>query len=171
MAALNMQYKDGGPVPEGVGLLISILIRYAEVGSIYYWQEKHALKFTFMLMGSVEAQSFALELPLALEVFHGLERRPMSVCEVNNRSDGNIHMLTIIRDVESMTQNEVGLIVDLVKDEFKEALVSDETTLAEDELQVQEELIGHMLANMRENEMDKNVVAVREEGRVLVFKN
>lgn len=171
MSVLNMQYKDGGPVPEGVGLLISILVRYAEVGSIYYWQEEHALKFTFMIMGPVDADSFAHELPRALEVFHGLERRPMSLCQVKSRSSGNVHMLTIVRDVDSMTQSEVGLIVDLVKGQFREALVSDDTTLEEDELLFQEEMIGHMLANIRDNDIDKNVVAVREEGRVLVFKN
>ena len=171
MAVLNMQYKDGGHVPEGVGLLISILVRYAEVGSIYYWQEEHALKFTFMLMGAADPKVLTDKLPLALEVFHGLAGQPMCLCEVKTHSEGNIHMLTIIRDVGSMTQNEVGLIVDLVKYEFKDSLVCDPTTLPEDELLFQEELIGHMLDNVRDNEIDKNVVAVREEGRVLVFKN
>ncbi|MHB1652744.1 MAG: hypothetical protein ACYCVD_09750 [Desulfitobacteriaceae bacterium] len=171
MAALNMHYKDGGYVPEGVGLLISILLRYAEVGSIYYWQERHALKFTFILMGKVDASVLMEKLPTALEVFHDLEGRAMGCCEVECRSEEEIHSLIIIRDVDSMTQSEVGLIVELVKREFSEYLIYDDTTLPDDELQFQEELIGHMLANMQNYDIDKNVVAVREEGRVLVFKN
>lgn len=171
MAALNMQYKDGGHVPEGVGLLISILLRYAEVGSIYYWQEKHSLKFTFMILGDADISLIKKRLPAALEVFHSLEGKKMNCCEIECRSDDRIHALTIIRDVESMTQSEVGLIVELIKREFNEQLVCDDMNLPEDELQFQEELIGHMLANMGNYDIDKNVIAVREEGRVLVFKN
>lgn len=171
MAALNMQYKDGGRVPEGVGLLISILLRYVEVGSVYYLQERHSLKFTFMIMGDADVSLLKEKLPKALEVFHGLEGRTMRCCEVECRSDEGIHALTIIRDVNSMTQNEVGLIVEFVKREFNDFLVCDDMNLPEDELEFQEELIGHMLANLTKYDLDKNVVAVREEGRVLVFKS
>ncbi|MDI6812370.1 MAG: hypothetical protein QMC95_16400 [Desulfitobacteriaceae bacterium] len=171
MAAHSLQYKNGGNVPEGVGLLISILLRYAEVGSVYYWPERQALKFTFMLMGEADIERLRNNLPLALEVYHQLEGHTMHDCEIGCRSEDNIHVLTIVRDVDSMTQNEVGLIVDFVKRECAEFLVCDEVNLPEDELQFQEELIDHMLANIHNNVMDKNVVAVREEGRVLVFRN
>lgn len=171
MAAHGLQYKDGGNVPEGVGLLISILLRYAEVGSVYYWLERQALKFTFTLMGAVEIDSLQTNLPLALEVYHQLEGDIMHHCEIGGRSEDNIHILTVVRDVASMTQGEVGLIVELVKRECGEFLICDEVNLPEDELQFQEELIGHMLANIRNSQLDKSVVAVREEGRVLVFKS
>ncbi|CAA7602491.1 Hypothetical protein DEACI_3166 [Acididesulfobacillus acetoxydans] len=175
MAALSLQYKDGRQVPEGAGLLISILVRYAEVGSIYYWQEKHALKFTFLLMGAEgqAVEGLRNKLPLALAAFHGLEGSAMTLCGVESRCEGDIYSLTVTRDVESMTQTEVGLIVDLLRCEFGEALVLDDAdgAIPEDELLFQEELIGRLLAKMRDDEIDKNVVAVRDEGRVLVFKN
>jgi len=46
----NLLHKDAGRVQDGVGLLNSILLRYAEVGSVYYWRDQHALKFTFMIL-------------------------------------------------------------------------------------------------------------------------
>lgn len=171
MAAHALQYKDGGNVPEGVGLLISILLRYAEVGSVYYWPERQALKFTFMLRGEAAVDSLRTNLQLALEVYHQLEGSPMHACEIACRSEDDIHVLTVVRDVESMAQSEVGLIVELIKRECGEFLVCDEVKLPEDELEFQEELIEYMLATIRNSKMDKNVVAVREEGRVLVFKN
>lgn len=169
--ARSLQYKNGGNVPEGVGLLISILLRYAEVGSVYYWPERQALKITFMLMGEANIDSLRRNLLLALEVYHQLEQSAMRDCDIACCSDEQIHVLTIVRDVESMTQNEVGLIVDFVKRECAECLVCDAIDLPEEEQQLQEELIEHMLANIQNSEIDKNVVAVREEGRVLVFKN
>ena len=170
MGSLNLQYKDGGYVPEGAGLLISILLRYPEVGSIYYWQEKHALQFTFLIKDEAD-NSMEQSLRPALEVFHDLEGMEMEVCAIEMRQEEQVAILTITRDVNSMTRSEVGLIVELVKRKFSNHLVYDESNLPEDELMFQEELIGHMLATISTDAIDKNVVAVREEGRVIVFKN
>ncbi len=169
MGAL-LQFKDGGYVPDGVGLLISILWRYPEVSTIHYWQEQHALKFTFMLMDIDDVSGLQVKLPEALSVFHKLENRKMLNCNVEFRQEERVCVLTITRDVDSMTQSEVGLIVDLVKLEFHNSLIIDQTDLPEDEIILQEELIGQMLATILSSDIDKNVMAVREEGKVLVFK-
>ncbi|MHB8125501.1 MAG: hypothetical protein ACYDEJ_07635 [Desulfitobacteriaceae bacterium] len=169
MGAL-LQFKDGGYVPDGVGLLISILWRYPEVSTIHYWQEQHALKFTFMLMDIDDISGLQVKLPEALSIFHKFENRKMLRCNVEFRHEERVCILTITRDVESMTQSEVGLIVDLVKLEFANCLIIDQTELPEDEIIFQEELIGQILATILSSDIEKNVVAVREEGKVLVFK-
>ncbi|HWQ73082.1 MAG TPA: hypothetical protein VN370_12285 [Desulfitobacteriaceae bacterium] len=169
MGAL-LQSKDGVYVPDGVGLLISILWRYPEVSSIHYWQEQHALKFTFMLMDVDDISSLQRKLPEALSIFHKFENREMLRCNVEFRQEERVCILTITRDVDTMTRSEVGLIVDLVKLEFTESLITDQLYLPEDEIIYQEELIGQLLATILNGDIDKNVVAVRAEGKVLVYK-
>ncbi len=169
MGALQ-QFKDGGYVPDGVGLLISILWRYPEVSTIHYWQEQHALKFTFMIMDIDDVSGLQVKLPEALSVFHKLENRKMLNFNIEFRQEERICVLTVTRDVDSMTQSEVGLIVELVKLEFANSLIIDHSDLPEDEIIFQEELIGQMLAKILSSDIDKNVIAVREEGKVLVFK-
>lgn len=169
MGAL-LQFKDGGYVPDGVGLLISILWRYPEVSTIHYWQEQHALKFTFMIMDIDDVSGLQVKLPEALSVFHKLENRKMLNFNIEFRQEERICVLTVTRDVDSMTQSEVGLIVELVKLEFANSLIIDHSDLPEDEIIFQEELIGQMLAKILSSDIDKNVIAVREEGKVLVFK-
>lgn len=171
MRGLNFQYKDGGQVPDGVGLLISILVRYQEVCSVRYLQEQHALKFRFMLFASGNLVHLPQNVQEALEVFHQLEERPMKICKVEGQKEESFYLLTVTRDVESMTQAEVGLIVNLVKGSSTQQLVYDEMELPEDELLFQEEIIDQILEHLQENELDKSFIAVREEGRVLVFKN
>lgn len=166
----QLQYKDGGRVPDGVGLLTSILLRYAEVGTVHYWQEQHALKFTFMITEHQDASNLRQILDPALEVFHHLEGRRMRIFDIVCRSEENVCTLTVTRDVDSMTQREVGLIVELIKRAFSKQLVYDEMDLPEEELLFQEEMISHMLASIQTMDIDKNVVALREEGRVLVYK-
>lgn len=164
-------YKDGGRVQDGVGLLNSILLRYAEVGSVHYWHEQHALKFTFMITQHQDVSLLQEILKPALEVFHQLEGQNMRIFDISCRSEERVCVITVTRDVDSMTQREVGLIVELLKREYKNKLVYDEMNLPEDELLFQEEMISHILSSIRIHDIEENVVALREEGRVLVFKS
>ena len=167
----NLQFKDGALVQDGVGLLTSILLRYSELGSVHYWREQHALKFTFMIMRSQDVDDLQEILKPALEFFHKLEGRIMRIFEIASRCEENVCVITLTRDVDSMTQREVGLIVELLKREYKKQLLFDEMNLPEDEQIYQEEMISHLLSSIQSQDIEKNVVALREEGRVLVFKS
>jgi hypothetical protein len=171
MGSLNFQYKNGGNVPEGVGLLISILVRYPEVCSVRYHQQEHALKFRFVLLKSEGGERLTGKIREALEVFHRLEGNTMQLCEVEQKPEDRLSLLTITRDVTSMSQIEVGLIVDLVKAGLSKQLIYDKSDLPEDELTFQEEVIGEILQSFKEHGLDKGFIAVREEGRVLVYRN
>jgi hypothetical protein len=168
---LSNLYRDGGRVQDGVGLLSSILLRYSEVGSVHYWREQHALKFTFMITQHQDVVSLLEIIKPALELFHQIEGKNMRIFDIACRNEENICVITVTRDVDSMTQCEVGLIVELIKRKYKKQLVYDETNLLEDELLFQEEMISHMLSSIQTNDIDENVVALREKNRVLVFKS
>lgn len=167
----NLSHKYAGQVQDGVELLSSILMRYAEVGSVYYWREQHALKFTFMIRQHQEVSSLQEILKPALEFFHHLEGQAMRVFELACQSEENVCVITVTRDVESITQREVGLIVELIKGKYRNQLLYDELYLPETEQIFQEEMITHMLYSIHSADLNKNLVALREEGRVLIFKS
>lgn len=163
-------FRDGGRVQDGLSLLTSILMRYAEVGSVHYWREQHALKLIFVLNQYQDISSVNEILIPALEVFHQIEGQIMHIIEIDCRNEENICVITVTRDVESLSQSEVGLIVELLKREYEKHLIYDKTYLLEDELLFQEQLISQMLTSIQTHNIEENVVALREEGRVLVFK-
>lgn len=167
----NAVFKDRGQNQDGVGLLTSILLRYSEVGSINYWRDQHALKFTFMILEHQEGPKIEGTLKSALEVYHSLEGQTMRFFDIAYRNEETIGKITVTRDVESMTQREVGLIVGLMKQHYQKKLICDEMYLPEDEQLFQEELIRHMLSSIKSHNMQESVVALREEGRILVFKS
>jgi hypothetical protein len=167
----NLSHKYAGQVQDGVELLSSILLRYVEVGSVYYWREQHALKFTFMIRQHQEVSALQEILKPALEFFHYLEGQTMRVFELACQSEENVCVITVTRDVESITQREVGLIVELIKGKYRNQLLYDELYLPEAEQIFQEEMITHMLYSIHSADLNKNLVALREEGRVLVFKS
>ena len=167
----NLKYKDGGRLQDGVGLLTSILMRYPEVGSVHYWREQHSLKLTFLVSQDQDVTPLQEHLKPALELFHQLEGQKMRIFDIACRSEESVCVITISRDVDSLTQREVGLIVELLKRKYKHQLVYDEMYLLEEEQIYQEQMITQMLTSIQSNDINKNVVALREEGRVLVFKS
>lgn len=167
----DLKYKDGGHLQEGFGLLTSILMRYPEVGSVHYWRGQHALKFTFLVTQAHEVTHLQELLKPALELFHQFEGQRMKICDIACRCDEDVCVITITRDVDSITQREVGLIVELLKVKYQHQLVYDEMCLPEDEKIYQEEMIIQLLNSIQSKDINKNVVALREEGKVLVFKN
>ena len=48
-------------------------------------------------------------------------------------------------------------------------LADDNESFLEEDLELQEEMIGHMLENIKGTTIGKKLIAFREEGRVLVF--
>jgi hypothetical protein len=167
----NLFDKYAGRDQDGVELLSSILLRYAEVGSVYYWREQHALKFTFMIRQHQDVSSLQEILKPALEFFHHLEGQTMRVFDLACQSEENVCVITVTRDVDSITQREVGLIVELIKGKYRNQLLYDELYLPEAEQAFQEEMITHMLDSIHSADLNKNLVALREEGRVLIFKS
>ena len=74
------------------------------------------------------------------------------------------------RDVASLSQEELALVIGLMKDTLGDRLVVDHNDGSPDEdLSMQEELIQEMLEDIKEDKLEKNLIAFREEGRVLVF--
>lgn len=161
------------PMSKSVSLLISILVRYPEVGSLHYDPRSQELRFTFLLtriLPEREYEALRRRLQESLEAFSFLDGRPMRQCYVERTSLDELTMIEIRRDVDTLTQEEIALVMELMLQEFPHQLVVDPgASLYEDELAMQEELIEQMLEDLRDSRGDRRLVAFREEGRVMVF--
>ncbi|WP_308897695.1 hypothetical protein [Candidatus Desulfosporosinus nitrosoreducens] len=168
---LNKLSKDLRLVSDGADLLTSILIRYSELGSVHYECEQHVLKFAFMIRQQKNLAPFEDILRPALELYHHLEGQTVRVFEITCRTEENVTVLTVVRDLESVRQREVGLMVELLRRKFEKELVYDEMNLDHEDLTYQEEIISQMLTSIKLMDIPRNVLALRDEGRVLVFNN
>jgi Zn-dependent oligopeptidase len=77
--------------------------------------------------------------------------------------------IEIHRDVDTITREEISLLIQLLSEEFAAALIVDSRDNDQEEQEVQEELIGHMLEHFRVINQHNKLFAYREDGRVLVF--
>jgi len=168
MTALDVTGIDSNYFNYGSGLLVSILLRYPEVGTICCSREQQALVLKFLVSKDCDFESEKVKLTQALEIFHKIEGRKIQLFEIE-KYEQELDLLVVTRDLYSVSQNEINLIVELIKYNIGNNLIKDESELPEDEITLQEDVINHMLAAMRANGTDQSFTAVREDGRVLVF--
>ncbi len=166
--------QHGVEVTDSVGLLISILVRYPEVGTVNFDPEKRTLRLSFMLNTALIDETWAAyyqHLTECLDAYAKLVKAYSPQVTVEQSQYDNFSLIEIRRDVETLIQEEISLIIAITRNWFGEQLVVDdqETGLPEEEMQVQEELINHLLDNIRQGVYDKSLIAFREEGRVVVF--
>lgn len=170
--AFSAETEPSG-LQNSVGLLISILVRYPEVGTVKYQPEERTLRFTFMASGELDEEtflSFARRLKESLLTFAFVNGRRMRVCLLEKNEYNGFTVVEVHRDVESLSREEISLIASLLAESFADRVVKEvqEPLLEEDQL-YQEELIEHMLDDVRQGQITKDLIGFRENGRVFVF--
>ena len=167
-AHLNQQVSDGA------NLIISMLVRYPEIGTINFDPDSNVLKLTFMISGIPTTGDFASCKQLMLNsiaAYHMLEGIAEFSAEIELSSYEQVAMVTVIRDVQTLTRGEINLMIKLLKERFADRLVADHNdTMLEEDLLFQDEVIEDMLENMRKQDNDHHsLIGIREDGRVFVF--
>lgn len=172
---LNMPkyQQDDDQISDGVNLLISILVRYPEIGTINFNQEKNSLKFTFMLSGIPSSHEFAaikMHLLNSIDVYHMLECSEAWRADIQLTTHEQVAMLIVVRDVHTLSKGEIALLITLLREKFRDMLVVDcNDSMMEEDLLVQEELIDNMLENVKQHRTERSLIGFREDGRVMVF--
>ncbi|MPM18156.1 hypothetical protein SDC9_64562 [bioreactor metagenome] len=167
-------HQDDENISDGVNLLISILVRYPEIGTIKFEPKQNSLKLTFML-SNLSIQSDLVEFKQLLidsiTAYHILETSNIEITEIEFSTYENMTMMNIIRDVHSLSKAEIALIITLLRNKFQDRLVIDyNDSMLEEDLVMQEEVIENMLESMKKQYLgNNNLIGIREDGRVLVF--
>lgn len=165
--------QESGQISDGVNLLISILVRYPEVGAIDYNPETQSLKLTFMLSGTPTDSEFGSAKRIicdSMAAYHLLEGYENTLADISMSICEQVTMLKIVRDVKTLSKGEITLIITLLRDGFKNKLITDQNdSMLEEDLLIQEELIEDMLENLKKDHAGHKLIGIREDGRVLVF--
>lgn len=156
-----------------VGLLISILVRYPEVATINFDPENHLIKFTFIysqILNVAELENLKTKLYDSIGAYNHLEGKETRFVSVSHQTCDDLTMVEVQRDVDSLVQEEIALIVEILHQYLNTNPVTEVSEqLFEEDLVAQEEFIDHLLETVKYSNQDKYLFAFREEGRVLVF--
>jgi len=154
-----------------VGLLVSVLVRYPEVAAVDF--DPVTIKFTFLLTRALSNRAFqelSARVEDSLSAFNALEGRPTGMVKVERARHPGLTVVEVTRDLASLTQAEISLMVAVVREQFGQVLAADGAeTMQEEEMAVHEELIAEMLDDVRVSQPGRNLTAFREDGKVVVF--
>lgn len=165
--------QDRRANPDGVNLLVSILVCYPEIATLRFEPADDTLKMTFVLSGVPARKAFEDAsdfIKRSLLTYHALEYRNDAIVEFKLDSCGELAFIHVIRDVGTLSRGEIALLSTLMRDRFSEQLVRDlNVTTLEEEGVIQEELIDSMIGNVKLSRVVERLIGIREDGRVMVF--
>ncbi len=168
---MSIPYQKNNSVPYIANLLTSILIHYPEIATINLDPKDRVIKFSFYLKNiTLELGEVKKYMQQALQAYYYLED---ITTEVNAFTFEQLDQFTIMefwRDINSLSQKEISLVIALLKDQFGASLISDEDEdLDVDNQTLHEELISYMLENVKMSRANSELIALRDEGKVVVY--
>lgn len=166
-------WKEGESFSNSMSLIAFLLVRYPEIASVQFDPVRQTLQFSFVLtklLTESDLEKFKEKLLLSLSSISELNDHELEQVEIQCTDDSSLTFLEIIRDIDSLTQEEISLIVGLVQQIFDGFLLLDQEEAVQDEdVVLQEEMIEHMLEDLKDSRQEKSLIGFREEGRVLIF--
>jgi len=163
-------YGWGGST-RGLGTLIAVIMRYPEVGSVQCDPEAKALQVTFVVRGPLSEETWAKLQEQTYDVlasYRQITGRPLKTLTMSASEVGELLSIELTRDTDTVSVEEIGMFIEVLRDHFNLSVLADPHDLLEEEMLVQEETIQERLAAVVQHGSGQ-VVALREEGRVLIF--
>lgn len=167
------RYREEKPA-RNVSPLISMLVRYPEIGTVKYDPRQQTIRFTLLLVGPLDDEEFSRLRRLVtdtLEVYHLMDQRQTAVLDVSRETYGELISLAISRDVVSLTPAEIWTIMELLRERYEGRLMAEPSEfMGEDEMMAQDEMIEQLLSELEGGRTGRDLIAIREDGRVMVFQ-
>ncbi|MBE3574654.1 MAG: hypothetical protein IMW99_04240 [Firmicutes bacterium] len=158
------------------GLLISLLMRHPEIASIRFSRQNQALKFTFVVkavLSRADWEAFVQRLRDSVEAFHSLNGFQDVPLAVRRSPYRDLTLIEIMRDVATLSQEEIALLTRITAETFAGKLVMEKDADArepeEEEAAYQDELIQSLLDDLKVSDGGRDLIGYREAGRVFVF--
>ncbi|HEY8463508.1 MAG TPA: hypothetical protein VIM29_05710 [Bacillota bacterium] len=166
-------WKEGESFSNSMSLIAFLLVRYPEIGSVRFDPDQKTLQFSFMLTKTLNAEAltkYEEKLALSLDAMAQLQGREMGRLDIGYNEEGEMGFLEITRDIDSLSQEEIALIIGITQQLLGGILLLDQEEMAQEEdVVLQEEMIEHMLEDLKDSRQEKKLIGFREEGRVLIF--
>lgn len=160
--------------PDAVGFIVTLLIRFPEITTILSHPADGTLDLSFVVNDAIDTdakRSFRDELLEHIVSLHELNREMHDVIEVSYEACDRMTFVHVLRDVRTMTREELLLLTTLFSQRFENKLIksppSDE--MMEDDYGTQDEFVEYALEALRDSSQQKSLVGFREEKRVLVY--
>ncbi len=166
-------WKEGESFSNSMSLIAFLLVRYPEIGTVRFDPDQKILQFSFILskiLTETEFEPFRENLMLSVNAISELQERNSGRIQIKFSVCDGLSFVEILRDIDSLNQEEIALIIGVVNRYFEgDLLLDQQESIQEEDMVLQEEMIEHMLEDLKDSRQEKRLIGFREEGRVLIF--
>jgi len=157
-----------------VSLVCALLVRFPEIASMRSTPGQGTARFSFAIGKRLDrpAQRAAIdEIQEYVSAFLGLAGDEAGVIEVECESDRATTFMHVSRDVETLSKDELAMLVTLVAQRFGDSLIRNPVPdeHPDEDAAAQDELVEVAIEALRDPAQSKTLVGFREEKRVLVY--
>lgn len=168
-----------GTVPEhgadrSVDLLVALLTRYPELSAVHVSASDHAVELSFLILGAVDSsqmEAVSTRLRSGLNALCLLDKTAPRLLVVRHQVYDSLTRLVVRRHLSDLVVEEFAIILGIVKESFGQRLIVDEGETENPLLEscLDEEAIQDTLAALRTHQPGRELFAIRDGGRVLIF--
>ncbi|MDD3267737.1 MAG: hypothetical protein PHX14_00315 [Syntrophomonadaceae bacterium] len=158
----------------GLDIFISISLKYPELNAVKYQADQEKIFLELALKQDIDKrhkETFIRKLEDCLRIFHRLSSTWPSLMDLSFQENGGVSFLRVYRDINTLVEEEIELLLLMVREEFKDLLFqNDDRIILEDS--VKKRLKKNLLSKINTGNLGAtNFLAYRQEGRVLVFNS
>lgn len=152
-----------------IDLLISLLVRFPQIGTVHYEPNERALRLVFLLKGAHDNfPKFVQTFRDHLSLFHDLRQSDAGVTSLKRSENGVLTSVEVLRELSGLSLEELNLIVTLVSDFYGDDLIQDGPEVGEDDEIEHNSVIESFLGLVPHCSLER-LTGFRDNGRVLVF--
>lgn len=165
-------YDNRLSVDESIELMISILICYPEINTVKTDPKSEEIVFSFLLKKALTEKEFlevSHKLTESIEAFLFVQNMNSSTLRIKRQSYNNYSLIEVVRDFQTITQQELSLIIQLVNQNLAADLLTEQIQSIDiEDLAIQQEIIEDLIGRLQyQNQRD--LIGFRESGKVMVF--
>ncbi|MEG6615680.1 hypothetical protein V6C27_04460 [Peptococcaceae bacterium 1198_IL3148] len=171
---MDFQNTEDKLTTDAVNLITNILYRYQEVAMVNLKPLDKALQIGFWLSnkaGNLNVADIKQQLMENIEVFNLLDNRKPTIININHQFIDDYIMLEVERDLDTLVQREITLVVLSLQQLVKNNIIIENTYDDQVDEEMHEDIIDTMLFRVKNLKDNPPLLAFREEGRVLVYNS
>ena len=118
---MNNLKLDGEKVSDSVNLLVSMLVRYPEIGTLRFDSSNATLNLTFILTtipSDEQFRSFKDYLEKSLQSFYYLSAYDNLLLTITMTPYDSITVIHIARDIDTLSKSEIALMIKIIQLHF-----------------------------------------------------
>lgn len=152
----------------GLNIIISISAKYRELNAVRYHADEKIIMLEFALLGTVDPDEPAInQISYCLNTYQHLSNLKSKLTRITSIESLGITLIRVTRDIDTVSEEEIDLIVSLVRNQFSDRIIE------ADDQEIGQESLKKRLADklQKANNKDMNFSIFREEGRIFILNN